>query len=339
MSEIPAVERFVSGSGVRIYRISGEAFPGLVGHIYLVLEAGPPTLVDTGSGYAQCTDQLLAGLEAVRTDFAEPVSLTDIRRILLTHGHIDHIGGLAHLQARTGAQVGIHALDRRNVTAYEERVVVTTKLLRVYLEQAGVEPDTQTALMAMYGFFKKNVHSSSVDFVLVDGQEIDGIRVIHTPGHCPGQICLAVGDVLLSSDHILPQTTPHQAPESITAYTGLGHYFESLEKVRRISGLRLTLGGHEEPIYDIYRRIDEIRSSHMQKLEKLLSIIRQAPQPPTINDISQTMYPDVGGFHQLLAVEEVGAHVEYLYQHGQLAVTNLDQLEREPNPALRYRPV
>jgi hypothetical protein len=49
------------------------------------------------------------------------------------------------------------------------------------------------------------------------------------------------------------------------------------------------------------------------------------------------MYPTIKGFNILLGIEEVGAHVEYLDQHGHLRVTNLDEIEAEDNPALRYR--
>ena len=48
------------------------------------------------------------------------------------------------------------------------------------------------------------------------------------------------------------------------------------------------------------------------------------------------MYPDRHGYDVLMALEEVGAHVEYLYQRGRLAVCNLDEVERENNPALKY---
>jgi glyoxylase-like metal-dependent hydrolase (beta-lactamase superfamily II) len=139
----------------------------------------------------------------------------------------------------------------------------------------------------------------------------------------------------LSADHILARITPHQSPESITRYTGLGHYFESLRKVAKVDGIRLAIGGHENPIEDVYGRIEDIRASHGRKLERALDAIK-AGAPCTISDISKTMYPDRHGYDILLAIEEVGAHVEYLYEHGQLAVSNLDEVEREPNPALRY---
>jgi glyoxylase-like metal-dependent hydrolase (beta-lactamase superfamily II) len=177
-----------------------------------------------------------------------------------------------------------------------------------------------------------------VDFLLEEDQDVDGLRFIHTPGHCPGQVCILLGDVVLSADHVLSRTTPHQAPESITAYTGLGHYLESLEKLRQVPGFDLALGGHEEPIPDVYKRIDQIRVSHLRKLDKVLTVIKSAKQPATIHETAKAMYPKVDGFHQLLAMEEVGAHVEHLYQRGELAACNLEELESEDHPAIRYRP-
>ena len=38
----------------------------------------------------------------------------------------------------------------------------------------------------------------------------------------------------------------------------------------------------------------------------------------------------------LLAIEEVAAHVEYLYQHNRLAIANLDQYQSDDNPPIRY---
>lgn len=293
-------------------------------------------LIDTGSGLGSSTDHLLAGIDAVHDEFGEAFTLKDIKRILITHGHIDHFGGLAAIQEMTGAQVAIHQLDRRVLTNYEERVVVATKDLRVYLERAGVKPSLRQQLIDMYGIAKQHVRSVEVDFSLDDEMLLDGMRFIHAPGHCPGQVCILIEDVLITADHVLARITPHQAPESITHYTGLGHYLEALTKVKRVEGVTCGLGGHEEPIKNIYDRIDAIRASHQRKLERVLDILQNAGQPQTITDISKQLYPDRHGYDILLALEEVGAHVEYLYQHGQLAIGNLEEVEREDNPALLY---
>ncbi len=337
MERLPPVEHFRSSSGVDIYRLPMILFPNnFSGYAFVLEGAGPLTLVDTGSGMGRSNDDLLAGFRQLKDNFGKPYTLKDIERIVISHGHIDHFGGLAFVKEHTGAAVGIHELDRRVLTNYEERVVVATKALGIYFERAGIKPSLRETLFNMYGFAKKHVTSVDVDFSLEDEAVIDGMEFIHTPGHCPGQVCIRLGDILLSADHILSRTTPHQSPESITHYMGLDHYADSLRKLLRYDGIRLALGGHEDPIPDLYGRIEAIRASHNRKLDRIRNIMREQGAPMTISQISQAMYPDVEGYHILLAIEEAGAHIEYLYQHGFLTIANLKEFEAEPNPAILY---
>ncbi|MBX9655063.1 MBL fold metallo-hydrolase [bacterium] len=337
MTSLPAIQRFESSTQVRIYRIPCEVFPNFIGYVYVVLGAGEPTLIDTGSGYGDSTKHVLDGIQAVHDDFNEPITREDIKRIIITHGHIDHFGGLVHLPKNSQAKIGIHTLDRRVITNYEERVVVTNRLLRFFIQQAGVPSELQAQLIQYFNFSKKHTQSFPVDFPLSDGQEMDGMRFIHTPGHCPGMVCIAIGNILLSADHILEKTSPHQSPETITRHMGLHHYLESLDKVSRMGGFDVALGGHEGPIHNVYQRIGEIRRGHMRKLDRVRGIIQNAPDPLTTFEIAKAMFRDAKDFHLLLAIEEAAAHVEYLYEHGELAVSNIDEVEIEDNPPLRYR--
>jgi glyoxylase-like metal-dependent hydrolase (beta-lactamase superfamily II) len=174
------------------------------------------------------------------------------------------------------------------------------------------------------------------DDVAKDGDRLDGLEFIHVPGHCPGQVCIRVGDILLTADHVLPRTTPHQSPESITASTGLRHYLESLEKIGRLEGIRLCLGGHEEPFGGLRERVTAIRKDHESKLERIRSHLDEAGIL-TMDELSGRMYPWAEDWHELLAIEEVGAHVEYLYERGELAVANVEELESGAHPALVFR--
>jgi glyoxylase-like metal-dependent hydrolase (beta-lactamase superfamily II) len=338
MSDLPPIEKFETASGVTLYRLPINVFgSGFIAYAYVVLGAGVPTLVDTGSGFGHSTEDLLEGFAALKDHFGEALAVTDIQRILVTHGHVDHFGGVADMiKATGGAQVAIHPLDRRVLTNYEERVVVATKNLTIYLERAGLRGERLAQMLDMYGFSKQHIRSVGVDFVLEEGKPLDGMHFYHVPGHCSGQVAILIDDVLLSADHILPHTSPHLAAESITHYTGVGHYRESLDKIEAIPGIRLTLGGHEEPLTDIYARIAYLRQRLDLKAERVLDIIRQSPKPLTISDISKHLYNDRHGFDVLLALQEAGAHVEYLYDRGYLAIANLDQVQTESNPALLY---
>ena len=73
MPKLPPVKRFEASNGVRVYRIPCQVFDYLSARVYLLLGAGPPTLVDTGSGQGESTAQILAGLKTVRTEFGESV--------------------------------------------------------------------------------------------------------------------------------------------------------------------------------------------------------------------------------------------------------------------------
>jgi glyoxylase-like metal-dependent hydrolase (beta-lactamase superfamily II) len=89
-----------------------------------------------------------------------------IERILITHAHFDHVGGLAALKAATGAPICVH-------------------------------PDAVTMLAAAPGsaaLFGLHIPAPpAADELLADGQELQVgelvLQVMHTPGHAPGHVC------------------------------------------------------------------------------------------------------------------------------------------------------
>ncbi|MEL6309998.1 MAG: MBL fold metallo-hydrolase [Chloroflexota bacterium] len=331
------VQRFESSAGVKIYRIPMNVFPGFIGYSYLLLGAGVPTLVDTGSGFGTSTEELLQGIRTVASDFGEKIAVTDIERIIISHGHIDHFGGMsAMMEATGGAKVGVHPLDRRILTNYPERRTIATKDVMIFMERAGLSDDKVQKMLDMYGASKQLFQSVKVDFMVEEGQTLDGIEFYHVPGHCSGQVAMRLDDVLLSADHILSRTSPHVAAESITNWTGLAHYRESLRKVRKLEGIKLVLGGHEDPMHDLHDRVDSIQTRIDEKLVWMMDIIRKQGKPLTIQEISKLRYHDKHGFDVLLALQEAGAYVEYLYDRGYLGIANLDEVEREHNPVLLY---
>jgi len=338
MPEIPPVKQFVADNGVRIYRIACRVLPYLTARVYLLLGAGPPTLVDTGSGQDESTPQILSGLEAVQRDFGEPIRPGDIRRILITHSHRDHAGGLPDLVEQTGAEVAVHPLESRKITACRESMVLGNRRLQHFLQQAGVEPQERERLLAADRKVAERLRNVAVGRMIADGQQLDGLRFIHTPGHSPGLLCIVVGNILLSSDHILARTIPQQWPESLAAYTGLGHYFDSLDKISRLGGFDLALAGHEPVIHNVYKRIDAIRQSHLRRLDRLVDILCKAGRPMTIRETAAKMYLQPQGARLVLALCDVAARAEHLYQRGQLAVANLEEIDSQENTAYRYCP-
>jgi glyoxylase-like metal-dependent hydrolase (beta-lactamase superfamily II) len=325
-----------SAGGAQIYRITLDEFPGLSGFVYLVLYDGFRVLIDTGSGFGDSNEQLETGLRTVAELSGQTIGLADLTHILITHGHIDHFGGLAYVRPRTAAQVGVHELDLRNLTNYEERLTLIALRLKEYLIEAGVPPEMREPLLQMYMISKSLYHSVRVDFTYeAAGMRLGPFEMLHVPGHCPGHVAIRLHDVLFSGDHVLHPVTPHQAPEHLTLYTGLDHYLKSLSALKDwAGGVRLTLGGHNEMITNLPDRIDEISGMHRQRLDRVLALLEE---PHTIAEVARGLFGDVQGYNALLAIEEAGAHVEYLYQYGLLGVDNLAEIESQIEPvAIRY---
>ena len=329
------IQKFETAAARRIYSLPVQAFSNLRANVYVISDGEKRILVDCGSGMEQSNQDLLRGFAAIGETYGEAITLADIDQIVLTHGHIDHFGGLPFVRQFTSAPVGIHILDVRVISNHEERMIVAARHLENYLIEAGVSDQYRVNLMQMYTFAKTFYHSVPVDFLLDEEEQLNGdIQVYHVPGHCPGMVCLQVDDILLTADHILSKTTPHQAPERITHNMGLGHYLAALKKIEQLGGIRLGLGGHEKPMDDVRGRIQAIRASHQDRLNKVMDICRE---PKTIADISKELFGPVSSYHVLLALEEAGAHVEYLYQRGELQADNIGAIERHETPVICYR--
>ncbi len=328
------VRRFTTQPNVTIYLMPAETFPHHINNVYLLIEPGHAMLFDVGSGLPTSQRDLDLGFAVVRAAFGEDARYEAIDTAIVSHAHIDHFGGVADLKVRTRARLCVHELDARVLACFEERVIIASKDVEVFLCRAGVPSAEREQMLSLYmasrGWFK----SVEVDRALRDGDLVgNGHRVIHTPGHCPGEICLQVGDVLLTGDHVLARITPHQFPQAITPFGGLEHYFHSLAKVRKLELVNLALAGHEEPIHDFRKRVDEIATFHRERLLKVREI---CAVPRTIAEVAAEMFGAQEGYGSILAIEEAGAHVEYLHNLGKLSIQNLDEVKRARDPVFRY---
>ncbi len=322
----PHIASYESGGGAQVYRLPLEAFPGFWVHAYLVFVEDYVALIDCGSNFHNANQHLEDGFAAVGELRGGPVTFEDLTHILVTHGHIDHFGGLAFLESRTSAKIGVHKLDRRTLTNFEERLVIVAHALREFLLESGLSEKATQGMLDMYLLPKALITSVRVDFTYEQlSMALGPFEFLHVPGHGAGQVCIRLHDLLFSADHVIGEISPHIAPERLTLNTGLAHYLASLDAVSAwAADARLTLPGHNEPIEDLSARVEAIRQSHVKRLQRVLEIL---DTPQTVAGVSKQLFGARDGYNALLAVEETGAHIEYLYQRGLLAIHNLPQIQ------------
>ena len=329
------IQHFNSANGATIFRLPLEVFSGYIAYSHLVKHDDKWTLIDVGSGFVNSHDDLVRGIAAVGDIIDEKLTLVDVNRIIVTHGHIDHFGGLRKVKdSAPNAEVAIHALAKRVLINYDERVWVTSRRMGDFLRRAGVPEELHHQLMQMYLIGKQNFEPVPVDDTLLHGDVLDDVfEIIHVPGHSSGLIMVRIGDILITSDHILPQTSVALSPESIMPSTGVGHYLESLHHASQVEGITLALGGHEEPMKDYYVVAERTRQQAVEKIDRILSL---CDLPRTIYELAELTYPELNGYAALLKINQVGARIEYLHQRGLVVIDNLDELEHVENGPWRY---
>lgn len=175
----------------------------------------------------QCIAVDIGGQPRLLLEFLKMKKL-ELSKILLTHGHFDHIGGVAEVAESTGAEVYIHSDDAMML---------------------GSESASLSSLISCMPFSPVKNYTE-----IKDGDEItDGnytFRVLHTPGHSMGSVCYVCDDVIFSGDTLFCCSVGRtdfagSSPELMVT---------SLEKIYNLDGNYKVFPGHDDKTELEYER-------------------------------------------------------------------------------------
>ena len=291
-----------------------------LGYTYSYLLRDAAALIDTGVGTREALDSLTGQLRRAG------VELSEIRHLIVTHLHGDHIGLMEQVRRISGATVVAH---RRAAEIQRER-----------LEKGGRNFDEMKRELKLLGggvymnFLSglgKRVRRTrsilKIDETVEDGDllplENEKLRIYLTPGHAQEQICIhdEKRRILFSGDHVLPKITPHISLHDPQGGDPLDDYMKALERIRGLP-VKTVYPAHEHSFDDLDGRISELKLHHEMRCEEMKDAIRGGAE--TVFEISSKVawdsrpWPRMEFWTKRMAAAESLAHLVYMRNRGEV---------------------
>ncbi|MEV6350148.1 MBL fold metallo-hydrolase [Actinoplanes sp. NPDC051851] len=239
----------------------------------------------------------------------------DVTGVVVTHVHSDHHGLSGRLQEK-GAWVAMHPEERAALDASGDPAD--------WLRQHDV-PEEEIAALAGTIRRHRMTDPAQPDVLLEDGDRVPlkgrDLRVVWTPGHTPGHICLRdeTAGALLTGDHLLPRISPNiglQRPGD----SPLAAFLESLERVAEHDELD-ALPAHEYRFRGIAARAGQLRRHHEERCDEIVAVVERLGAV-TAWQLAEALtwsrpWAEIGPM-RVGAVAETAAHVRYLADRGVL---------------------
>ncbi|MBI2873058.1 MAG: MBL fold metallo-hydrolase [Chloroflexi bacterium] len=288
---------------------------------YLVEEPGGWVLIDAGwnddKSFHAFQKQLAAAGLAPR----------DIRWLVITHHHWDHVGLARRIKEFTGARLVMHERDVRWAFAARLNSDGTARRkVRDWMVRQGVPPQDLAAIFRGHRWAPP-VPEVDVDVRIADRETPIGgsptLRALHTPGHTAGHLCLydSRRRLLFSGDHLLPEITPNISLFPMSRANPLGAYLESLRRVASLEA-DTVLPAHQWTFSNLRQRAEEIAEHHEARLREMLNALGSGPR--TAYQVAASIAWNVGPWHTLglwtrmSALFETMAHLRLLERRGEV---------------------
>lgn len=256
----------------------------------------------------------------------------DIERILITHGHVDHFGLVSRIREDAGRSIPcfVHAEDRWRLVADKDRGLSNREAQHLK-DMAGIPGKEFEKIERMLSFLDEICDPVPDAIAMEDGDIFEGegyrLRVVHTPGHSPGNCCFyeTRNRILFSGDHVLKNIHPKPLVELNKErlrdrdYLSLRAYQQSLDKVSALD-MNYVFPGHGEPVEDLPGLLAAYREHHRERMDRIWRAIRDEPRPlyPIIDQVFDAV-PDGDVF---LAISEILVHLEVLAEEGRVELAD-----------------
>jgi glyoxylase-like metal-dependent hydrolase (beta-lactamase superfamily II) len=281
---------------------------------------GELTLIDTGV-------KSTAAFDALRKGFKEfGYALEQVRRILVTHAHMDHYGQALRLREISGATVYASEFEAERMKTYWSPSAQRDERTLAAFSRWGVPRELAQDDGGRSDLSKQLQDPMEVDVVLSEGDRVEigdwTLEVLETPGHCEGHIVFYERDTrtLFSGDHLLTDISPvpllsFPKREGEPRPKSLVRFMQSLQKVERLD-CEITFPSHGDVILDHRKLIAGYRLHHERRALQLTRMLAAAPRTPF--ELATKMFPRHYASQLFLVLSEVMGHLEMLVDEGRV---------------------
>jgi len=259
-----------------------------------------------------------------------------VRRLIATHGHVDHVGLAGWLTEKCDAEFHSTLTEWQSPQLFRADMAnPPTERLARYFQQQGCPDGLATGLDGQRHGFRKLLGAMPPSFIRFrdgDTLQIGGRswRALTNGGHAAehASFYCAADKLLIAGDHILSKISPVIGVwESQPEADPLGEYFRSLPRFESLPEPILVLPSHGLPFRRLHRRVAQLRAHHELRLGEVLGALQQ---PQTAYRLSAALFPrHYDGSQARLALAETLAHVNYLLHKGQ--IVRQSHAGREPH--------
>jgi len=297
-------------------------FPGLDEvNAYLLTGEDGATLVDCGIWFPEAREDDHGWALLVEALEVCGVSPNDVKRLVLTHSHIDHYGMAGRVKEETGCEIVMQKEGDAELDVLRDPDRHRRELRQTYADH-GVHDQDELEELTKYEDWRGFIHSVVDADRWLDGDESleIGTRrwdLVYTPGHARSHICLFCEEekLLISGDHLLGSITPH-IDFRRGDHDPLGDFLDSLERVEKLEP-RIVLPGHGRPFADGAESARSTARHHERRLGAILQVVRR--QACNADHITNEIFGStLLNFQKRLALGEALAHIHYLRLKGEI---------------------